>query len=237
MTPSITQDDINVALGSFLTAVLPAGVTIIIGQVNRVPSPEGDYCVYWPLRRPRLATNVDTSIDAKFTGSIAGTVMTITEVIAGPMNVGATVFGVGVAANTIVSEQTSGPTGGAGTYTISPSQAVTSTTLSAGQTEIEQSTEVVMQVDVHGTAAGDNVQTISTAFRDAYGVSLFAGTGVTPLYAEDPRQLAFQPASVQFEDRWSIDLHMQADPTIAVPQQFADQANVTVIDVIEAFPA
>lgn len=237
MVPSITQDDINVAFGSFLTAILPAGVTVIIGQVNRVASPEGDYCVYWPLRRPRLSTNVDTSVDAKFTGSIAATVMTITEVLAGTMNVGATVYGVGVLPNTTVTDQIDGTPGGAGDYTISLSQTIGPITLSAGQTEIEQSTEVVMQVDVHGPAAGDNVQTISTAFRDACGVSLFAGTRITPLYAEDPRQLAFQPASVQFEDRWSIDLHMQADPTISVPQQFADQANVTVIDVIEAFPA
>jgi len=169
--------------------------------------------------------------------SIADTVMTITAVITGAMNVGAAVFGVGVAANTTVSAQLTGPAGGAGTYTVGPSQTIGLITLSAGQTKIEQSTEVAYQIDVHGPASGDNVQTIATLFRDAYGVSLFAGTGVTPLYAEDPRQMPFTTAADQFEDRWTIDVHMQADPSIAVPTQFADQANVTVVDVTEAFPA
>jgi hypothetical protein len=237
MTPSITEAQINAALGNFLTTILslPAS-NIVVGQTNRVASPEGDYCVMWPLRRPRLSTNVDSSADAKFTGSIAGTVMTITQVFTGEMNVGAIVFGVGAAANTTVKSLGTG-TGGVGTYNISPSQTVTSETLSAGATEIEQSTEVVYQIDIHGPASGDNVQTIATIFRDAYGVSLFAGTGITPLYCEDPRQLAFSTAAVQFEERWSIDVHMQADPIISVPTQYSDAANVTVISVTEAFPA
>lgn len=238
MTPSITEAAINNALGSFLLAVLGLPPTnVIVGQVNRVASPEGDYVVMWPLRRPRLSTNVDSSTDAKFTGSIAGAVMTISAVLAGAMNVGAVVYGVGVAANTAVVNQINGTPGGDGQYTIAPSQTVTSTTLSAGATVIEQSTEVVYQIDVHGPESADNVQTISTAFRDQYGVSLFAGTGVTPLYCDDPRQMPFQTAAVQFEDRWSIDVHMQADPTLSVPTQFADAANVTVISVTEAFPA
>lgn len=237
MTPSITESAVQTALGTFLQTILPSSVTVIAGQVNRVASPEGDYVVMWPLRRPRLATNVDTSVDAKFTGSIAGTVMTIATVLAGEMNIGATVFGIGVSANTTVSEQLTGPPGGAGTYTVAPSQTVGSTTLSAGQTEIEQSTEVVYQLDVHGPAAGDNAQTISTLFRDSYGVRQFEGTGVTPLYCDDPLQTPFTTAASQYDQRWTIDMHMQFDPTIAVPAQFADQANVTVISVTEAFPA
>lgn len=229
MTPSITQDAINTALGNFLTIVLSLPATqIVIGQVNRVASPEGDYCVYWPLRRPRLATNVDTSTDAKFTGSIAATVMTITEVLAGTMQDGATVFGVGVLQNTTVTNQIDGEPGGAGDYTISTSQTIGPITLSAGQTSIEQSTEAVYQIDVHGPASGDNVQTISTAFRDAYGVSLFAGTGITPLYAEDPRQLAFTTAAAQFEDRWSIDVHVDFNPVISVPTEFTDSIDLVL---------
>lgn len=237
MTPSITEAAINNALGSFLLAVLGLPSTnVIVGQVNRVASPEGDYVVMWPLRRPRLSTNVDSSADAKFTGSIAGAVMTISAVLAGAMNVGAVVFGVGVAANTTVVNQISGTPGGDGNYTIAPSQTVTSTTLSAGATVIEQSTEVVYQIDVHGPASADNVQTISTAFRDQYGVSLFAGTGVTPLYCEDPRQMPFQTAAVQYEGRWSVDLHLQVNPVISVPVQFADLAVITVVDVNVAYP-
>jgi hypothetical protein len=232
MTPSITQDNVNTALGNFLVAILglPSG-QIIVGQVNRVAEPEGDFAVMWPLRRPRLGTNVDTATDAKFTGSIAATVMTITEVFAGEMNVGATVFGVGVAANTIVEAQLTGTPGGVGTYTVGPSQTVGSTMLSAGAIEIDQSTEVVMQIDVYGPLSADNAQTISTLLRDPYGVSLFDGTGVSPLYADEPRQVPFLNAASQFEDRWIVEAHLQIVPVISIPQEFASQATVDVVDV------
>jgi hypothetical protein len=238
MTPSITQDAIDTALGNFLQTVLglPNG-QIVVGQANRVSSPEGDYCAYWPLRRPRLSTNVDTSADCKFTGSISGTVMTVSAIDIGTISAGAVLFGIGVTANTTVTGPVTVNPDGTGTYQVSPSQTLASTALSAGQTVIEQSTEVVYQVDVHGPASGDNAQAISTAFRDEYGVRLFAGTGVTPLYCEDPRQLPFTTAADQFEDRWSIDVHMQADPSISVPQEYYDAATVTTINVDAAYPA
>jgi hypothetical protein len=238
VTPSITQADVNKALGAFLRTILgfPNG-QVIVGQANRVSSPEGDYVVMWPLRRPRLATNVDTSADAKFTGSIAGMVMTITDAITGEMSKGATVFGIGVAASTTVTAQVGGTPGGAGIYAVSPSQTVASTTLSAGATEIEQATEIVMQVDVHGPGSSDNAQTISTLFRDEYAVTQFDGTGITPLYADEPRQMPFLTAAHQYEDRWTVDVHMQADPVIAVPQEFADAVEIIVIDIDTIVPA
>jgi hypothetical protein len=232
VTPSITQDQVDVALGNFLQSILglPDG-QVIVGQVNRVASPEGDYVVMWPLRRQRLATNVDTSADAKFTGSIADEVMTITEVFSGVMNVGATVFGVCVAANTVVDSQLTGDPGGVGTYSVTPSQNLASTTLSAGQTNVKQATEFVMQCDVHGAASGDNAQTLATLFRDRYAVDQFAGTGISPLYADDPRQTPFVTAANQYEDRWTVDLHMQIDPVVSVSQEYADAATVTLYDV------
>jgi len=239
MTPSITQDAVNAALSSFLSAILPAGVTIVVGQVNRVASPEGDYCVMWPLRRPRLSTNVDTPVDSKFTGSISAGVLTVSAVdpvLNGPIGIGSVIFGVNVADGTTVVAPAGTGTGGVGTYNVSPPQTVASGTLSAGVIEVEQSTEVVMQVDVHGPASADNVQTISTLFRDGYAVDQMAAAGVTPLYADDPRQAPFTTAAAQFEDRWMVDLHMQIDPTVAVPQEFFDATALTVTDVDVAFP-
>lgn len=238
MTPSITQDAINTALGNFLTAILPAGVEVVVGQVNRVASPEGDYVVMWPLRRPRLGTNVDTPVDSKFTASISGGVMTVSAVDAvlnGPIGIGSVIFGVNVASNTTVASLGSG-TGGVGTYNVTPSQTVGSETMSAGVIEVEQSTEVVMQVDVHGPSSGDNSQTISTLFRSGYAVERMAASGVTPLYAEDPRQTPFTTAASQYEERWTIDVHLQINPIISVPQEFADSATIEVVDVDVVYP-
>lgn len=241
MTPSITEDAVNTALGNLLTAMLPqlpAG-NIIVGQVNRVASPEGDYVVMWPLRRPRLATNLDTPADCKFTGSIALTVMTVAVVNIGSVRSGLTVFGTNVTAGITIVNQMTGPTGGAGTYTITPSQSVAQTTLATGSTDISQSTEVVYQIDVHGPASADNSQTISTLFRDDFAVTQFSTEpiSIAPLYADDPRQVPFFSAASQFEERWCIDVHLQISPVISAPTQFADSVAITLVELDVTYPA
>jgi hypothetical protein len=227
MTPSLTEEDVLNALGSFLTTVLnfPNG-QVVIGQVNRVASPEGDYCVMWPLLRPRISTNRDSSSDVKFTGSINGTTLTVTEVSVGLINPNSVMFGVGVAANTTVISQQSGDPGSVGVYIVSIPQTINSETLSTGTTQIQQSTKMTVQVDVHGPNAGDNAQVIQQLLRDEYGVEQFAGTGVTPLYADDPKQTPFITAANQYEERWTVDCHLQISPVIAVPQQYADEGVV-----------
>jgi len=64
------------------------------------------------------------------TGSIAGTTLTVSAVTSGVLYVGQTIQGTGVTANTMITALVSG-TGGAGTYTVSTSQTVGSTTLYA----------------------------------------------------------------------------------------------------------
>ena len=89
--------------------ILPqlAPSNIIVGQTNRVASPEGDYIVMWPLTRPRLATNVETPIDCKFTASIAPltastSTMTVTAVQSGEIELENQIFSTNVAYNTFV---------------------------------------------------------------------------------------------------------------------------------------
>lgn len=58
---SLTQEDVCTALRAFLLDVLPAGVEVVQGQINRVPTPPGaDYVVFWPTLARRLATNTVT---------------------------------------------------------------------------------------------------------------------------------------------------------------------------------
>lgn len=83
-----------------------------------------------------LSTNtlyyvVNTSATSYFsgTGSISGTVLTVSSVHAGSIGVGTVISGTGVTAGTTVSSLGTG-TGGAGTYNLSASQTVASTTIS-----------------------------------------------------------------------------------------------------------
>lgn len=240
VTPN--QDAIQTVLRSFLLDILGDDIEVIEGQDNRVPEPKGtEFVVMTPIRRPRLSTNVRTAADVKFTGSIAATVMTVTEMFAGEIRDGATVFGVGVTANTKVVEQLTGTPGQDGTYTITPSQTVASKTLSAGSADITQSNEVVFQLNVHAADvadASDRAQVISTMLRDPYAASFFEALEpeVSPLYAEDPRQIPFMNAEQQYETRWVVEAVLQANQTVLVPQQYADSIEVELVSVEAVYP-
>lgn len=241
MTPSPTDEQIFVALWTFLTAILPDGIEIIRAQENRVPEPVGtNFVVMNEVRRQRLATNIDDYEDVKFTGSIAATTMTVSAVARGSITAGRFLYGTGVTANTKVVAQLTGPAGGAGTYTVSISQTVTSRTLSAGVKSVEQETGIAIQLDVHGPLSSDNAQTISTLFRDEYAVDSFAAQSpavAVPLYTEEPRQMAFINEGQQYEDRWVVEAMLQANPVVEVPQQFADSVTGEAISVEAAYPA
>jgi hypothetical protein len=98
-------------------------------------------------------------------------------------------------------------------------------------------TEVIVQVDVHGPSSADNAQIISTVLRDEYATIAFTrlGVEVQPLYAEDPRQSPFENGEQQTEWRWTVDVHLQANPVVTTPQDFADVVEVTTYeaDIVE----
>lgn len=235
---SINQSNIQTALVSFLTSVLPSGMEIVEGQDNRVPEPSGsDFVVFWILRRDRLATNVDAFADCAFTASIVGSVLNVTEVQLGTIGAGSTLFGSGVAANTVISGNLSG-TGGVGTYAISVPQSISSEQMAAGTLSVMQETMLVFQLDVHGPNSSDNAQIISTLWRDAFAVDFFNQFGnISPLYADEPKQIPFINAESQYEYRWVIEAHLQADQVVlGLPQQFASTVTLTTESVIVTFP-
>jgi len=68
--------------------------------------------------------------DAVFTASITGTTMTVSAVTSGTIYVGCLITGSGVLANTTITALGTG-SGGVGTYTVSQSQTVVSTTITS----------------------------------------------------------------------------------------------------------
>jgi hypothetical protein len=113
-----------------------------------------------------------------FTGSISGTILTVTAVGSGAITAGQLLTGVGVSAGppgsnaTYISNQISGTTGGIGTYTVSVSQTVASTSMSA----------------FTGTGWGDasDTQVASTRLRlwsnDNYGQDLIINPRDSAIY-------------------------------------------------------
>ncbi|GAA0335385.1 hypothetical protein GCM10009087_52240 [Sphingomonas oligophenolica] len=68
---------------------------------------------------------------AQVTASIAAGVMTVSAVASGALAAGQSLSGAGVADGTIIDAQLTGTTGGTGTYSVSPSQTVAGTAMSA----------------------------------------------------------------------------------------------------------
>ena len=244
---SITETNIFTALKAVLLTFglqTSSGVDlpspqIIKGQVNRVPEPQAtDFIVMWPLMRNRLATNIDDWLDNSFVGSITSNVLTVTLINKGSVIVGLPIYGVSVATGCKIKAQTSGTAGGIGTYSVSTTSNITSTTLYGGEYDATQYTEMVIQCDVHGPASGDNAQRISTLMRDMYGVMAFQNVidGIVPLYTDDPRQVPFTNAEQQWEERWVIDVHLQVNIELVLSQQFAAALTVGVISVEATYP-
>ena len=93
--------------------------------------------------------------DAQFTGSISGTTLTVSSVAYGSVVVGQTISGTGVTGGTKITAYGTG-VGGTGTYTVSSSQTVSSTTITAtGNAPTARFVTVVRDFVVAGYVAGD----------------------------------------------------------------------------------
>jgi hypothetical protein len=65
------------------------------------------------------------------TGSISGTILTVTSVTSGLISIGTVITGLGISSGTTIISQLTGITGDVGTYQVSISQTVTSTTITS----------------------------------------------------------------------------------------------------------
>lgn len=234
---SLTETQELSVLRAFLLAVVPAGVDVVRGQVNRVAEPEGsDFVVIWPLRQSRLSTNYVSYYDNVVTGSISGTALTVSAIAQqeSPLSAGMLLTD-GTAGllsgSTTLGQQVSGSVGGTGVYEVSPSQTVPAETMYAGQAAHLTPVEWTVQCDVHGPQSGDNSRIIEGLFRSEYGVDTFIAQaaalglptdyGVIPLYCDEAQYTPFINDQQQVEYRWVLELRMQINPVVSVPQDFA----------------
>lgn len=238
-TVSITESSVFKVLGDFIKSIVAPTCKVMRGQTNRVAQPPNtDHVVMWPLQRPRLATNESAYTDIAFNGSISGLVLTVSSMIRGTIVQDLAVSGQGVASGTVIGTQISGTAGGAGTYNVSPTQNVSGTVMQAGYRGALQRTQVNVQIDVHGPASSEHAQAIATLLRDTYATELFTASGfeIQPLYVNDPKQIPFINGEQQYEERWTLDVVLQANPVVNVQQQFAGSLSVSIVNTERAYP-
>ena len=105
---------------------------------------------------------------AVVTGDISGTTLTVSAVTNGVLAVGSILSGTGVTAGTYITAMGTG-TGGTGTYTVSASQTVASTTITSGD---------VFKIALYTSSASlDSTTTVYSSSNESSGTGYTAGGG------------------------------------------------------------
>ena len=228
----LAESEVFTALRGFLLTCVPANTEVIRGQDNRVPMPIGDnFITMIPILKSSRFGNLTEYFDCLLDGSISTSVEGVTTLLVstlhyGEIKIGAQIFGEGVADNTIVVEQLAPDQ-----FVVSVAQTLPLTiNMAAGTKEFYTPTEMTVQLDVHGSDAANLSQIIITTMRDIYVSEVFSTFGIPayPLYANDPKQIAFSSSEQQISSRWVIDVTLQINAIVMIGQQFFDKTQTTV---------
>lgn len=235
MTPSITEKQVFAALRTFLLSVVPANIQVIRGLDNRVSEPSlTDFITMTPILRERLAWNTDTYVD---TQRLSFTTMTAPTPGTSISNAAGTAHGtvLSVSGLDVLVSISAG-------YYFAVSDVVTGvgtvTAIAYGSKLMLQPTKITIQLDVHGPLGADNAQVISTTFRDQYAVDSLAASGseIAPLYAGEPRQMSYLNGEQQIEERWTVDIVLQANIIVTVSAQLGTKATIVPKNMDVVYP-
>lgn len=98
----------------------------------------------------------------------------------------------------------------------------------AGTVSKRQSKDWRVQLDCYGDNAADAAAMLQTLFRTEIAFDWMAEQklSIRPLWAEEPRNMAFINDAMNYENRWMLEVHLQVNPAVTVPQEFAEELKV-----------
>lgn len=96
-------------------------------------------------------------------------------------------------------------------------------------------TQYSIQVDCYGPEASDMATTLVMMWRDPYGCDAMA-PDAAPLYSSDPVQVPLINAEQNYEKRFTFTALLQFNPSVTVPQQYADDLVLELVSVDATFP-
>lgn len=101
-----------------------------------------------------------------------------------------------------------------------------------------RSTQWNVQLDCYGPDAADMAALIATTFKTDFAAQQFAlaAIEIQPLYANDPRQMTIVDSEQQYEPRWVVELALQYNPVVTLPQDYAMSLSVIPAEVDAVFP-
>jgi hypothetical protein len=185
---------LDAALGSAVSYTLNASSTTQTVGTSGTSTTPPDYV----NQRIILTGNTGSSYVFSGTGTISGTVLTITGVT-GAISVGNVISGTGVSAGTTIVNQLTGTTGGNGTYTVSLSQVVASTTINGNNGQIN----LVFPSSISGMWIVNNATTGPAsvyAVTASSGSGVYLNQGVNSLIYSDGTNIAFADNRIQSQN-------------------------------------
>jgi hypothetical protein len=138
----------------------------VFGNVTAFGNNNQIYCVY---DKPNSTQFRIAEIAATFRGTISGTTLTVSAMLTGTLAVGTTIIGTGISANTTITAFLVA-VGGTGTYTVSNSQTVSLSTMTATDNPPVQLT----------TDSGDMTANWGNYRMDIYEISIQPGNATDP---------------------------------------------------------
>jgi hypothetical protein len=91
--------------------------------------------------------------------------------------------------------------------------------------------QIDVQVDFYGPASGDQCKAVKGIYRSNYATSQFPD-GIKPLYCSDGNQSPLVTGEEQYESRWTLTASLQYNPSVAIPQQTANELAMAVVQEI-----
>lgn len=94
--------------------------------------------------------------------------------------------------------------------------------------EVCEPASLGMQIDLFGAGVGGCAQTIAALWRDPQAATFFAGLPfqLAPLDVALPHQSGFRDGEHQYEENWTVALHMQVTFCLSMAQDFATTLSV-----------
>lgn len=102
-------------------------------------------------------------------------------------------------------------------------------------TSQEQGTGLDVQIDCYGATSGDWAVMLSTLLRDEIGCLALAPY-CQPLYVDDAKMAPLIDSEAQYEQRWTLTARLQYNPVTTTAQDFMSSAEVSLVNVDEAYP-
>ena len=116
--------------------------------------------------------------------------------------------------------------------------ATNSWTYTATTREVCEPVRLGMQLGLFGPGAGAGAQAVAALWRDPLAAAFFAGLpfSLAPLDVDAPTRSGFWEGEHQYEEHWSMTLHMQVTFQLSIAQDFATTLSVTALSADVADP-